>query len=62
MTLQQKQELFDEVLAIVERDMAKGLVTTYGERLRSLMTANTGRSPNWVTLWDALKAARRAVG
>ena len=59
MTQQRTQEFFDEVLAIVRSDLANGRVTTYGDRLLSLV--KSGRSRNW-RLWDALKAARRAVG
>ena len=58
-TQQRKQALFDEVLAIVEKDLEDGHVTMYGDRLRSLVKSQ--RTPNWTTLWDALKAARIAT-
>jgi len=58
MKQQRRQELFDEVLAIVNSEMANGRVTTFA-RLPSLVKSR--QSPSWTTLWAALKAARKAV-
>jgi hypothetical protein len=57
---QRRRELFDEVVGIVRRNLENGRVTTYGERLWGLLSSRS--SANWITLWDALKAARTVVG